>query len=52
MMGMTRTLNDQVHALKELRPLGAGEQRMVGCGMCHRGHVNPAEGMAGPRPPR
>jgi hypothetical protein len=52
MMGMTRALNDQLHALKELRPLEAGEQRNVGCGLCHRGHVNPAEGMGGPRPPR
>jgi hypothetical protein len=51
MMGLTRSINDQLHALKELRPLGAGEQRSVGCGLCHRGHVNPAEGM-GPRPPR
>jgi hypothetical protein len=52
MMGMARAVNDQLHGLKELRPLAADEQRSVGCGMCHRGHVNPAEGMGGPRPPR
>lgn len=52
MMAMTRSLNDQIHALKELRPLETGEQRAVNCGTCHRGHVNPAEGSGRPRSPR